>query len=76
MSTLSELRRHVEERPDCQLVTADIYIECLTGHQALVRSDEPSANLVGLLNETTGQRILVRVEELAVRRTHSVLQLS
>jgi len=76
MSTLSELRRRVEERPDCQLVTAEIYIERLTGRQSLVRSDEPSANLVGLLNETTGQRILVPVEDLALRRAQPMLQLN
>lgn len=65
MSTLSEIRRRFEHLPDCKFVSPDVYLERLTGHQQLVRSDEPSANLLGLLDESTGTRILVAVEEIA-----------
>jgi len=67
MATLTELRRRFELQPDCKLVSPDVYIDGLTGHQQLIRSDEPSANLLGLLDEVTGVRILVPVEDL-VRR--------
>ncbi|WP_437187375.1 hypothetical protein SH668x_000767 [Planctomicrobium sp. SH668] len=69
MATLSELRRRFLQSPNSKLVSPDVYIEGLTGHRSLVRCDEPSANLLGLLDETTGGRILVPVEELARRKT-------
>ncbi|WP_437226597.1 hypothetical protein SH661x_004668 [Planctomicrobium sp. SH661] len=65
MATLSELRRRFEHSPDCKLVSPDVYLERLTGHQNWVRADEPSANLVGLKDKSTGARILVPVEELS-----------
>lgn len=68
MAPLSELRRRFQHAPDCKFVTAEAYIKHLTGHQALVRSDEPSANLAGLLDRSTGTRFLVPVEELAKTR--------
>lgn len=72
MATLTELRRGFAHLPDCQLVSVDVYLERLTGHQSLIRSDEPSANLAGLLDETTGQRILVPIEDLARCRSQIV----
>jgi len=68
MATLSEMRLRFERIPGCKLVSADVYIQGLTGHQPLTRSDEPSANLVGLLNEATGDRILAAVEDVARSR--------
>lgn len=62
-STLSELRTRMRAAPDCEFVTADVYIQRLTGHEQLVRADEPSANLLGLLDQVTGSRILVPAEE-------------
>lgn len=63
MATLTELRRQYEGDPENLLVSADIYISQLTGRERLVRADEPSANLLGLMDEMTGSRILVPVEE-------------
>lgn len=71
MATLSELRQQLEQSPDCEIVTPEVYLERLTSHEALVRADEPSANLLGLRDESTGSRILVPVEEF--RRLQSVL---
>ncbi len=63
MLTLSELRRRFEAAPDCKIVSAEIYLQGLTGRQALDRWDEPSANLLGLVDRSNGKRILVPAEE-------------
>lgn len=76
MATITELRRRFARLPDCRLVAADFYVEQLTGHQPLVRSDEPSANLAGLLDESTGQRIFVPIEELARLRRPALTQVN
>lgn len=68
MATLTELRRHFACSPECQIVSPEIYIQRLTGRDQLVRADEPSANLLGLLDENTGSRILVPVEEFSRRQ--------
>ena len=70
MSTISisQLRRQFESCPDCRLVSLDVFIERLTCHEAWVRADEPDANLFGLLDQKTGNRIFVRMEEFAQRR--------
>lgn len=71
MSTISEIREDLESSPSCQFVSADVYIDRLTSHDAWIRADEPSANLLGLLDEKTGNRIFVRMEELTRRRDTS-----
>jgi hypothetical protein len=67
MVTLTELRQQFEDSPVCQFVSPEVYIERLTGHEPLIRADEPSANLLGLLNQTTGRRIFVPVEDFLSR---------
>jgi len=62
-ASLAELRTRMKAAPQCQFVSPDVYIQRLTGHEQLVRADEPSANLLGLLDEATGSRILVPAEE-------------
>ncbi|SFI99618.1 hypothetical protein [Planctomicrobium piriforme] len=71
MATLTELRRRFETSPDCKFVSPEIYLQRLTGRQSMVRADEPSANLLGLLDQETGNRILVPVEDFMRRRTAS-----
>ncbi|WP_437204154.1 hypothetical protein [Planctomicrobium sp. SH664] len=61
--TLAEIRTRFRTSPQCKIVSADVYISRLTGRDQLVRADEPSANLLGLLDESTGTRILVPAEE-------------
>lgn len=63
MSSISQLRQRFEHSIDCCIVSPDVFIDRLTCHEEWVRADEPSANLLGLLNEKTGNRILVRIEE-------------
>ena len=72
MATLQELRRRFEHSPECQIVSPDVYIQRLTGREQLVRADEPAANLLGLLNESTGSRILVPVEEFVRSKSMAV----
>lgn len=64
MPSLTELRRQLAAEPACRIVSAAVFVERLTGHDHLVRADEPGANLLGLLDEATGARILVPLEEL------------
>jgi hypothetical protein len=73
MATLIELRRQFEDSPACQFVSPQVYIERLTGHEQLIRADEPSANLLGLLDETTGRRIFVPLEDLQCRDGREVM---
>jgi hypothetical protein len=71
MTTLSELRRTFAHSPDCEIVSPETYLQRLTGHEQLVRADEPSANLLGLMDEQTGSRILVPAEAFVRRQTAS-----
>ncbi|HWL08362.1 MAG TPA: hypothetical protein VNQ76_08160 [Planctomicrobium sp.] len=63
MATLSELRQRFATAPDCKIVSPEIYLQRLTGRQELERADEPAANMLGLLDRQTGDRILVPLEE-------------
>jgi hypothetical protein len=69
MTTLSELRRTFAHSPDCEIVSPETYLQRLT--EQLVRADEPSANLLGLMDEQTGSRILVPAEAFVRRQTAS-----
>lgn len=63
MNTVSELRKMFSDTPNCKFVTAEVYMQGLTGRRKMVRSDEPGANLLGLLDSSTGRRILVPAED-------------
>ena len=68
MPTLLEKRRRFAAKPECQFVSVDVFIERLTGHDRLIRADEPAANLLGLRDEKTGARYLIPLEEFLERQ--------
>ncbi len=69
MSSITDMRRRFEAASDCKFVSPEVYLQRLTGRQSMVRADEPSANLLGLLDRNTGNRILVPVEDFMRSRT-------
>lgn len=68
MASQFEIRQRFAEEPENRIVSAEVYISQLTGRDRLIRSDEPEANLLGLRDEDTGNRILVPAEEFARRQ--------
>ncbi len=68
MATLSEMRRRFEMSPDCKIVSREVYLQGLTGRRPMDRADEPAANLLGLLDRQTGDRIFIPVEDFMQRR--------
>lgn len=72
MSTITQLRGDFESSPTCQFVSPDVFLDRLTSHDAWIRADEPYANLLGLRDERTGNRIFVRMEEFVPTRLHCV----
>lgn len=63
MANLIEQRLQLQSQAGCRFVTADEFLGMMTSRVPFVRADEPSANLLGLLNEQTGNRILVAEED-------------
>jgi len=59
MGTVVELREQFELAPNCDFVDIDNFIEKLTSHQRWERADEPAANLLGLVNSTSGNRVYI-----------------
>ena len=75
MTEFSERRQRYFSQPCCEMVTPDEFMRILTSHSDYVREDEPSANLLGLRNTTTGDRVYVAAEDLE-RMRFSFLQLN
>lgn len=65
MANLTEMRTRLAVDHDCRFITADEFLGLMVSHGPIVRRDEPSLNLLGLLDESTGSRFLVREEDLA-----------
>lgn len=73
MASLQELRHTFEVNPNCQLISPDEFTSMMISHAHFVRADEPNANLLGLIDEQTGTRVLVRAEELERVRATTLL---
>ena len=61
-----EGRQALREQPGLRFVERDEFCELLLSCKKLIRSDEPSARLRGLLDVESGERYLIEQEELFV----------
>ena len=61
---LREQRRAFREQPGLIFVRRDEFFQLLLSFKKLVRSDEPSARIRGLLDVESGERYLIEQEEL------------
>lgn len=75
MANLIEERMHLRSQAGCRFVTPDEFLLLMTSRIAYVREDEPSANLLGLRHEKTGDRVLIAEEEF-VRVRDSYAQMN
>lgn len=74
MANLIEERTQLRSQSGCRFVTPDEFLGMMTSRIAYVRADEPSANLLGLLDEKTGDRVLIAEEEfIRVRDSYAQL---
>ena len=61
---LAQRREILRLRPECRFVDRTEFIDLAVSPRPLRRSDEPEANVRGLLDLRTGTRFLAEVEKL------------
>jgi hypothetical protein len=66
--TLRERRRALREQPGLTFVQREEFCELLLSNRRLVRSDERSIHIRGLLDPETGERFLIEQERLMSSR--------
>ena len=64
-SSFGQILRSPERTEDTRFVTPTQFCELLVSRRNLVRSDDRSAKIRGLIDPSIGVRFLVREEELA-----------
>ncbi len=64
MANLSEVRQRFVSTTQSKIVSPDEFLGMMISRVSLTRADEPQARMLGLIDEETGNRILVKVEEL------------
>ena len=64
VGSLIDLRLQLHDRSECQFVERDEYVQHAVSARRLLRADEPAARVRGLLDPTTGLRLLIEEEKL------------
>ena len=70
ISTLNEQRSLLSKREGCQFVDSEEFCRLLLGFKRLIRADESSVEVRGLLDLDTGTRFLIEQEKLTPPPQH------
>lgn len=68
---VQERRTLLKQSKECKFVESNEFCELLVGFKRLVRADEASVDLKGLLDPETGTRFFIEVEKLSPPASYS-----